>query len=79
MSIVPPPFGSGYRREWKELDQVQFMSIVPPPFGSGYNPKGVVSGYVIMICQSCRPLSGAVTLFAGGIHRSITIGGQSTP
>ena len=35
-SIVPPPFGSGYRASDSTIARYDAASIVPPPFGSGY-------------------------------------------
>ena len=60
LSIVPPPFGSGYLGDRAGPAPVRQLSIVPPPFGSGYVDDHAFtpdSGS----CQSCRPLSGAVT------------------
>ena len=39
VSIVPPPFGSGYRVSRSSLLSMRAVSIVPPPFGSGYMPR----------------------------------------
>ena len=87
MSIVPPPFGSGYlttcltkcappldvnrAAPFRERlpnspvsDSVTSgkMSIVPPPFGSGYPRNARTKRWTPKGCQSCRPLSGAVSL-----------------
>ena len=43
-SIVPPPFGSGYRSIAVSPGDNRIASIVPPPFGSGYSAFAIRRG-----------------------------------